>query len=286
LLAVTAETVEREPPEKSPADLAPAIDRAVVYLENHRESSRIKKLLFATCKNRWENDPAAIDSYGLKNIILELQQNYPTITALKRALEKIVSNINKKALYVAVADTIVLNCEPLYDGEADYEDYGDGAADGSLKTQIVPLRERFDLPPRESFPNANDGDFSTSIVDFEESRPITELHLSDSTPLPSTVPHKEYDPFELRLEIFQFTNPLRVKILLYSILFTSWEQGGQDWVTLRHYTLEEMLEQLIQSGRSIKEIEAQLHDAARTQLDREANVQTAGTLVQALQRIF
>jgi hypothetical protein len=74
--------------------------------------------------------------------------------------------------------------------------------------------------------------------------------------------------------------------LIFSLLFYPWDQSSQDWLTLRSYTLEDLLQQLIQSGKSLKDIEIQLYNIAHTQMDRDANVQTAGILLQALQRIL
>ncbi|MEG3436659.1 hypothetical protein V0288_05960 [Pannus brasiliensis CCIBt3594] len=286
LFSVPVETEERAPRQEIKYSVDSSLEKASDHLANHPENSRIKKLLFATCKNRWENDTRAIDQYGVQNLILELQQNYPTITAFKQALNRIVENINKKALYTAIADIIILQFETLYARDSEYEAYESKPQEKAMKTQIIPAKDSPDIPRQERFQSPHGGDFGTSIIDFEDSPSITELHVAEPASPVSNSPLKEYDPFELRLEIFQYTNPLRVKILLYSILFHPWEETGQDWVTLRHYTLEEMLEQLIQSGKSLKEIEARLQEAARTQLDGESNAQTTSTLIQALQRIF
>jgi hypothetical protein len=274
------------PVEESSSYADSLLEQITRSLSKHTESTRIKKLLFATCKHRWENDPVAIDRYGLQKIILEIQQKYPSSASFKQGLHKIVENINKKALYVAVSDIILLHFESLYDTEVDYEEYEAQANTREMKTQIVPLKNHF-MPPRAiRVPEANEESFGTSIVDFEESRAITELHIAEPASPSYPVERKQYDPFELRLELFQYTNPLRVKILLYSILFNPWEQVGPDWITLRHYTLEEMLEQVIQSGKSLQNIEEKLEQIARSGLDREENSQAVSSLIQALQRIF
>jgi hypothetical protein len=90
----------------------------------------------------------------------------------------------------------------------------------------------------------------------------------------------------MRMEIFQYTNPLRAKILLFSILFHPWDRSGQDWSTLRSYTIDDLLEQVIQSGKSIKDIESQLYRVSKVQTDVDANLHTASILVQALQRVL
>jgi hypothetical protein len=139
--------------------------------------------------------------------------------------------------------------------------------------------------------SAKTSSFSSSRskpVDFASSRmelPFAEPAFLNNNPSNSPqIP--AYDPFEIRLEILHYANPLRAKILIFSLLFYPWDQSSQDWLTLRSYTLEDLLQQLIQSGKSLKDIEIQLYNIAHTQMDRDANVQTAGILLQALQRIL
>jgi hypothetical protein len=269
------------------------LKQIVNNLENHRETARIQKLIFAACKNRWENDQAVIENYGLTNIILELQQNNPNLLSLRQTLNKIAENINKKALYLALADIIVTCLEPLYDvsEDCDYEEHDNEGRSQVFNTQIVHLQKEFNSSAKtESYNHNNRSDFATSIIDLNEPQLVTELHFAEPAPLsnkPSILsPSKHYDPFEIRLEIFQYTNPLRAKILLFSLLFHPWDRSGQDWSTLRSYTLEDLLEQLIQSGKSLKDIEMQLQQIAKTQMDTDANAQTASILIQALQRII
>ncbi len=115
--------------------------------------------------------------------------------------------------------------------------------------------------------------------DCDSSEPASLDNNPNSPQIPA------YDPFEIRLEIFQYANPLRAKILIFSLLFHPWDRSGQDWSTLRSYTLEDLLQQLIESGKSLKDIEIQLYNIAQTQMDTDANVQTASILVQTLQKI-
>ena len=267
--------------------------QVVSGIENHRETARIQKLMFAACKNRWENDQAVINNYGLKNIILELQQNNPNFLSLQQTVNRVAENINKKALYLALANIILTQLEPLYDTDNDDEEQDNESKSQILNSQMVHLNndcnyaaKTTSLSPSRSEPV----DFSSSIIDLKEPQLAMELPFAEpasSNNNPSNSPQiPAYDPFEIRLEIFQYANPLRAKILIFSLLFHPWERSDQDWSTLRGYTLEDLLQQLIQSGKSLKDIEVQLYNIANSQMDRDANVQTASILVQALQRIL
>ncbi|GBF54710.1 hypothetical protein N0824_02578 [Microcystis sp. 0824] len=270
-----------------------SLRQVVSSLENHLETERIQKLMFAACKNRWENDRSVINNYGLKNIILELRQNNPNFFSLRETLNQVAENINKKALYISLAEIILTQLEPLYDSDRDYEE--DESNSQIFNDQMVHLNDDCDSSAKtasfsSSRTRSKPVEFPSSIIALNEPQVVMGLHFSESASLknnPSNSPQiAAYDPFEIRLEILYYANPLRAKILIFSLLFYPWDQNSQDWLTLRSYTLEDLLQQLIESGKSLKDIEIQLYHIAQTQMDRDANVQTAGILVQALQKII
>ena len=267
--------------------------QVVSGIENHRETARIQKLMFAACKNPWENDQAVINNYGLKNIVLELQRNNPNFLSLRQTLRQVAENINKKALYLALADIILTQLEHLYDTDNDDEEEDNESKSQRFNTQIVDLKNDSDSAAKTtsfSTSRSDPVDFSSSIINLNEPQLVMELPFAEpasSNNNPSNFPQiPAYDPFEIRLEIFQYANPLRAKILIFSLLFHPWDRSGQDWSTLRSYTLEDLLKQLIQSGKSLQDIEVQLYNIAQTQMDTDANVQTASILVQTLQKIL
>ena len=259
-----------------------SLRQVVNSLGNHLETERMQKLMFAACKNRWENDLSVINNYGLKNIILELRQNNPNFLSLRETLNQVAENINKKALYLSLAEIILTQLEPLYNTNNDDKEEDNESKSQIFNDQMVHLNDDCDSSAKTS-------SFSSSRskpVDFASSR----MELPKAAFLnnnPSNSPQiYDYDPFEIRLEILRYANPLRAKILIFSLLFYPWDQNSQDWLTLRSYTLEDLLQKLIESGKSIKDIEIQLYNIAQTQMDRDANLQTAGILVQALQKCF
>jgi chemotaxis receptor (MCP) glutamine deamidase CheD len=80
----------------------------------------------------------------------------------------------------------------------------------------------------------------------------------------------------------QYTNPLRAKVLLFSVLYQSWDKNNQDWTMLRSYTLDDLLKELMQNYQAIEDIETKLFGAARVLNDFESNLQTASTIVEAI----
>ena len=265
-------------------DLGEQVEQIVNYLIKHPESPRIKKLLFAACKNKWENSLVSIDSYGIGNLVQELKQIYPDKNSLKTSLERIAENINKKDLYLAIASIIYSQMVSLYSSDSPPGEKEEETP--VFSTQIIRFDNALENPEAAEveISQASRVPFDTAIVAFDESPVMTALEVSGVTSVQPT--GKEYDPFEIRMEILQYTNPLRAKILLFSVLFHPWDRTGQDWSTLRSYTLDDLLEQLIQSGKSIKDIETQLYRVSKTQTDVEANLHSSSVLVQALQRVL
>ncbi len=261
-----------------------SLRQVVNSLGNHLETERMQKLMFAACKNRWENDLSVINNYGLKNIILELRQNNPNFLSLRETLNQVAENINKKALYLSLAEIILTQLELLYDTNNDYKEEDNESKSQIFNDQMVHLNDDCDSSAKtSSFSSSRSKpvDFASSTMELPFAEPA---FLNNN---PSNYPQiSDYDPFEIRLEILRYANPLRAKILIFSLLFYAWDQNSQDWLTLRSYTLEDLLQKLIESGKSLKDIEIQLYHIAQTQMDRDANVQTAGILVQALQKIF
>ena len=272
-----------------------SLRQVVNSLGNHLETERMQKLMFAACKNRWENDLSVINNYGLKNIILELRQNNPNFLSLRETLNQVAENINKKALYLSLAEIILTQLEPLYDTNNDYKEEDNESKSEIFNDQMVHLNDDCDSSAKtasfsSSRTRSKPVDFASSSIAISEPQVRMELPFAEPAFLnnnPSNYPQiSDYDPFEIRLEILRYANPLRAKILIFSLLFYPWDQNSQDWLTLRSYTLEDLLQKLIESGKSLKDIEIQLYHIAQTQMDRDANVQTAGILVQALQKIF
>ena len=261
-----------------------SLRQVVNSLGNHLEKERMQKLMFAACKNRWENDLSVINNYGLKNIILELRQNNPNFLSLRETLNQVAENLNKKSLYLPLAEIILTQLEPFYDTNNDYKEEDNESKSQIFNDQMVHLDDDCDSSAKtSSFSSSRSKpvDFASSTMELPFAEPA---FLNNN---PSNYPQiSDYDPFEIRLEILRYANPLRAKILIFSLLFYPWDQNSQDWLTLRSYTLEDLLQKLIESGKSLKDIEIQLYHIAQTQMDRDANVQTAGILVQALQKIF
>ena len=269
--------VPTSPTETHVSDSSVLLEQAVRNLSNHPETARIHKLVYAITKNSWENDLGRIQHYGLKNLITEILEIYPSYNSLKQAFVQLVNNINKKNLYIAISKVILNQVGGLYNNLQQEDNLSQHSSD-SYSTQIISVSNNNNYGNMEP---SSAGTFETSVIDITSEQMVTELKQVKPTPAPAP-PKPTYDIFEIRLEIMQYTNPLRAKILLFSLLFHPWDRSGQDWSTLRSYTLDDLLEQILQSGRSIAEIEGKLYNMAKSLNDPDSHLQAASTVVEAI----
>lgn len=254
------------------------INKITEYLENHQQSSRIKKLIFCVCNNRWENNANIIEGYDFKSLILEIIQRNPTRKDLEIAFKKVVANINKQQTYNSIANLIRQQLDVFYSflDESKNKEYSHQSEQARNPTQIIPINNISIVSNNSVSQKPRTVEAEIAIIDLTPEQ-VTDLKKVQQQPLLSN-----YNPFDLRLEITQYTNPLRAKILLFSILYHPWDKTGQDWAMLRSYSLHDLLEQLISSGKSLIEIESSLHVMAKSLKDYDANMQTATTIIEAI----
>ncbi|QHV00609.1 hypothetical protein [Synechocystis sp. CACIAM 05] len=295
--AIAAVPMETE----TPAPINRVVDPQYVatqvahILVQHREQARIQKLIFAVARGYWENNLQVIEQVGLANLLLELRQRYPTPGQLQEGFSQIVNNINKTTFYLAIARLILEQMQGLYDsgpGSEEQSSPSHQATQANLMASDSPS-------PAESQLKS----LATSIVDFDAlpipappprprpSEPILTVlgavvPSPPGTPLQAHTEKKEYNLFEIRSEIMQYTNPLRAKVLLFSVLFQSWDEHNPDWSLVRSYALDDLVEQLILSRRRPNEVEIKLNALANQMFDQEEYQQTAQTLIKIIKPLL
>ncbi|MFB2935388.1 hypothetical protein ACE1B6_08915 [Aerosakkonemataceae cyanobacterium BLCC-F154] len=220
------------------------LDEVVKNLEEHQNSLRIKKLIYAICKSKWENDVNRLNSIKLKELIQELQIANPTLDYLKYSLDKLVKTLNKPGEYTLVANVIVEQMTRLY-------------PEPEEATQQVVIKNQTMQQSLEYKPN----------LGWEE-------------------PSISYDPFELRIEIMKYTNPLRAKILAYSVVYHLFDFSSQDWLSLKTKELDVLLHKLFDRCKTLKDLEYRLQTAAKSLNPTDEHTQAAGAIYQAMKRYY
>jgi hypothetical protein len=266
------------------------LDRIAENIEYHEESPRIKKLIFAACKQYWENDINVIEMYDIKELLLELYQLYPNPKRLKKALENIVSTINRQNFYSFIADTIVGELTYLYKHETVEVTKDTGNEE---ETQLIKAKAK--NKNQESSPITINQEVETSIETAEETQDESDLDLSGSI-IASDVPEGQVIPwlklenlFDLKHEIMQYTNPLRAKIMLFYAMYQI-DISEQHWSIVRTCTLDDLLIRMFQQyGKDIKTIENNLMSVANSSiegLEVDDNAQTVSAIVESVKHFY
>ena len=95
------------------------------------ERSRMKKLLYCLCYEKWENDIDAIAQIRTITLIEVLYQQITTIQGLQNRLRAVLLRLNRRATYAPIANALFEECQALYPegnsqvampGSADLED--------------------------------------------------------------------------------------------------------------------------------------------------------------------
>jgi hypothetical protein len=228
------------------------LNEVVKALETHENALRIKKMMWCICNQVWENDPNKLNELNVKDLVQDLRQINPTLEDLKNTLYQVVKTLNKPGEYSLVAKIIYLNIGKLYP-EAQKLNQSRSSGGNELNTAIQ-------YAPRQPF---------TTKPEFKQNEN-----------------RQAYDPFALRLQVMNYTNPLRAKILLFSILYHPFGFSKQDWSSLKAYELDELLQSLFSACSTLTELESKLHSVAQKLEEPEKNMQTATAIINSFKPFY
>lgn len=236
----------------------------VQKFEQDKNAQRIHKMLFALTKHRWENNPETLLNYPLPQLIQETYHSYPNLERVGINLLKIVKGLNKQGTYSKVAETIITELAKLYGGTVTLN---------KLKS-IVNVSKKTGTASKRTVSRS----ISSSKVPTE-----TRKHNFD------------YNPYEVRRRIMQYTNPLRVKMLLYYSLNSDplSTQQEADGLLLKTYELDKMLMQAVREFKTAQELQDHLEATAlavssiKSKLFKvDENMQVAKAIVMALKPLY
>ncbi|MFM2061920.1 MAG: hypothetical protein RLZZ507_1590 [Cyanobacteriota bacterium] len=211
-------------------------------LEQHENSTRIKKLIYCACTHDWQNDQNILDNFKLTELIQELYSFNPTIEHLNYTFYQIVNTLSKPREYSLIANIILNEIEKLY-------------VINEELTGII-----FNQPQQEISTNTRD-EFTGYQIKYE------------------------YNKFDLRQNIMQYTNPLRAKLVLFFALDNKID-FLEDWNKLKAEELDGLLEKLFDSCATIRELEFQLNNAVISLGNQYEDSQAAGAIMQSMQGFY
>ncbi|MBD2295748.1 hypothetical protein H6G06_20275 [Anabaena sphaerica FACHB-251] len=233
-----------------------ALNEVAKNLEQHENSTRIKKLIYCACTNNWQNDQDILDRFKLTELIQELYSFNPTIEHLNYTFYQIVNTLSKPREYSLVANIILNEIEKLYVINEEF-------------TGII-----FNQPyPQES----------TGIIFNQPQQEISSNPLDEFTGYQIKY---EYNKFDLRQNIMQYTNPLRAKLVLFFAFYNKIDFLEEDWNKLRAEELDGLLEKVFDSCATIRELESKLNNAVISLGNQYEDSQAAGAIMQSMQGFY
>jgi hypothetical protein len=90
------------------------------------------------------------------------------------------------------------------------------------------------------------------------------------------------DLFDVRLEIMKYANPLRAKIVLFSLAYYRFEFRSQDWMNLKLYSLDGLLRSVLSQSILAEDLHHKLHHIAQHLNEPEQYAEVVQVIMKAL----
>lgn len=284
------------------AVLTPAIDPQVYepiaqQLTADPDLFRLKKLLILACTNHWESDRSKVEQSPLVPLIQKLHGLTPSRASLSYLLDHLIMTLSKAAEYRRIADRLIGAFEPLYaEAESMISQFQEEItvveppAASSRPGSETASSEMPRSPAPQKFSTIAEATAALSALLHEQNK---RSNAGNAPIAPSTLPgsanweklsHQfNLRQFDLRQNIVQASNPLRTKILLFSLLHEPF-QLQQHEAMLKDHDLDDLLRLACQNYRQIAQLEAALHQVACQLPDSQAYNQSISAMLQAVQR--
>lgn len=276
------------------AMLAPEIDPRIYQsiaqgLASDPDLLRFKKLLILACTNQWEFDREKLEQTSLLSLLQTLHSLAPSKTVLCSLLENLVKTLSKVAEYRLLADRLIEACQILYpDAEtasAEVITTAEAAQDICEETAAINGRS-----PATKFSTIAEATAALSALLNEqnkrsngsmgaiETQPIS---LASSDLKPTRLQPEER--FRLRQAIVQASNPLRTKILLFSLLHEPF-QLQQHEAILKDHDLDDLLQMTLQAYRQVTHLKTALSRVIQQLPYSPDYLQSSNTVLQAIEQ--
>ncbi|MGB3535899.1 MAG: hypothetical protein WBA13_20585 [Microcoleaceae cyanobacterium] len=225
------------------------LNEVVQNLEEDPNLIRIKKILFCACYSKWENDYKKLQDISVESLVKELYWKTQNIDTLYKIFDKILSKINKKTEYSLVINTILERVSKLY-----------------LEANEA-KKEETDLP---------------WLVNGSELIQEQDLHVAKQ----ALSSNNSKTLFEVRFKLMQHSNPLKVKILIFSAIEQEFNFSSQDWLQLRSISLDQLLEKLIKTFPNLSMLESHLNKVSCYLDQSDEMLQVATIIIESIKPLY
>lgn len=246
---------------------------------------RIKKLLYAVIHSVWENNPTKLALHTLEDLVAEVHAMAPAEADLSYHLERIIRRLNRQDRYTQLALIISEAFHCLYRTptraivvpSTSMLEVSDGGQ--TIMTNPLALSEEEGLTSLTQWQSL---EAATEQTRAKPSSKGCEPSLAQS----GCGTRDRADLFNLRLEIMRYTNPLRAKILLLSMVRSPFTATSQDWLTLKSKSLDELIQETFQYCKTFADLESKLTIMCHCVDNVSENVQTVGAILQAMKPFY
>ena len=267
------------------------IDKIVRRLKQHPEITRIKKLLFCAYQYRWENNARILSQYRTKFLIQEIWKQEKTLKDFQARMNEVVKTLNKRDKYQVIANSILDEVKLLYDLS---KPITEEEPENQASSQLTAIREGEGSQTNSSSSHTN----LTPKLNTEgevQWQPVNQHSIPDSDAVSPEIEEPTSSPaasintcsvFDLRYEITRYTTPLRIKILLFSMLYYKISFNEQDWSLMMSHPLDSLLKQVVQMFPNLLELESRLYETARHFKQEEGLTPVVGAIIQSLRPFY
>ncbi|MGB3207255.1 MAG: hypothetical protein WBB28_19900 [Crinalium sp.] len=229
-------------------------------LEQHENSLRIKKVIVCACIKVWENDKNKLEFFRFEDLIKQIRSKNPSLESLKISLYNVVRTLNKPQEYALIAKTIYSTLMPLYP-EAQRSASVTSGKSASLNSERNTV-----------------GSSQKNIEQKPQSKPQPGFN---SNQIKASV-----DSFALKMEIMNYANPLRAKIVLFSTLYHPFDFTNQDWINLKGYELDDLLIKVFSVWSNFPDFEYHIMNASMNMQQSDENTKVANVIVRCLKPLY
>lgn len=246
-------------------------------LDQQADSLRLRKLLYCLAYNTWENDVTVLEQADLPQLIQQVFQVTPQVQDLRYHLGRIVKRLNRKREYTRLANMLIQSLQPIY-------------ATAGAQLAVPPSSDPQDSAPDHTvvtpLPPATSGEREVTVIQTA-APPLVHQGIAVSGAGLSGRPVRDRRVlFDLRMDILQYANPLRAKILLHSCLHGPFSYTAQDWINLRHATLEDLLHGIFEYCPSYADLESKLTIMAHCLGQAEEILPVADSITRAIRAYY
>lgn len=277
-LQPTTEELQNDATVLTVRSLEERCDLVAQHLTQQEDFLRLRKLLYCVVYNTWENDATVMDQVDLPLLIQQVVQTAPQSQDLRYHLGRIVSRLNRRREYTRLANHLIQLLRPLYAtaGAPQLSAPPSGAPQDSAPDHTV-------VTPTPPPATTNSGEMTTLQ---SASPPLA--HQAIASPAGGSVrPTRDRRMlFDLRVDILQYANPLRAKILLHSCLHGPFSYTTQDWANLKHTTLDDLLHGIFEYCPSYTDLESKLTIMAHCLGQAEETIPVADTITRSIRAYY